>query len=106
MEYDFSLLLATRYYFSVAAMNDHGRGPFSEQNEITTNSTSKYRNEVCMYVCIHYMYYLCVHCLSVHVCVHCMHYLFMCVCTYFISILMIKVDHLVVCMLLVSKCTH
>ena len=41
MEHVFSLLLATRYYFSVAAMNEHGRGPFSQQSTITTHSTSK-----------------------------------------------------------------
>ena len=40
MEHVFSLLLATSYYFTVAAVNEHGRGPFSQQSMITTNSTS------------------------------------------------------------------
>ena len=40
MEHVFSLLLATSYYFTVAAVNEHGRGPFSQQSIITTNSTS------------------------------------------------------------------
>ena len=41
MKYLFSLLLATPYYFTVAAVNELGRGPFSQQSLITTNSTSK-----------------------------------------------------------------
>ena len=41
MEYLFSLLLATPYYFTVAAVNELGRGPFSQRSLITTNSTSK-----------------------------------------------------------------
>lgn len=45
-EHVFPLLLATHYYFSVAAMNAHGRGPFSAQNFITTNSTSKLFTDV------------------------------------------------------------
>ena len=41
MEYLFSLLLATPYYFTVAAVNELGRRPFSQRSLITTNSTSK-----------------------------------------------------------------
>ena len=44
MEHVFSLQLATRYYFTVAAKNNHGRGPFSQQSVITTNTTS---NNLC-----------------------------------------------------------
>ena len=39
-EHVFSLLLATHYYFTIAATNAHGKGPFSQQSVITTNSTS------------------------------------------------------------------
>ena len=79
MEYVFSLLLATRYYFSVAAMNDHGRGPFSEQSEISTNSTSE--------SCIALSVRLCV-CLCLCVCVcqclvcHRLYSLSVCLCVF------------------------
>ena len=86
MEYVFSLLLATRYYFSVAAMNDHGRGPFSEQSEISTNSTSE--------SCIALSVRLCV-CLCVCVCVS--------VWSVTVSIVCLSVC---VCLSLLSTCKH
>lgn len=38
----FQLMLATEYYFSVAARNQNGQGPFSAQETIMTHVTGMY----------------------------------------------------------------